>query len=107
MLFRSGEVARLQEEAVELIHCLVLFWEPGELSDAERAGFHATARALQERLGRMISLEEGKLFPACAANVPPDDLLDWIESFRRVELERSQGARWAPDLAELSTRWNA
>lgn len=101
----AGEVARLHEEAVELIHSLVLFWEPGDLSLPEQEGFLASARALQERLRRMVQIEEGTLFPACEASVPPDDLLEWVEQFVRVEQERGRAEAWANELGAVLPRW--
>lgn len=103
----AGEVARLHEEATELIHSLVLFWEPGDLSPPEREGFLTTAQALRDRLERMASIEEGVLFPACETTVPPDDLLDWVEQFRQVERERGQVASWAPKLAATLSHWSS
>jgi hemerythrin-like domain-containing protein len=101
----AGEVARLHEEATELIHCLVLFWEPGGLSVPEREGFLATVGALRDRVARMAEIEENTLFPACRAMVPADDLLEWVEQFARVERERGSLATWSRSLAEVLGKW--
>lgn len=102
-----GEVLRLQEECEELLHSLVLFWEPSDtLSAAERAGFVDTARALAARLERMATIEESRLFAACEREVPADDRLDWVGDFDAIDAARSSAAQWRPLLAELSQRWN-
>ena len=103
----AGEVARLHEEVTELIHSLVLFWEPGDLSAPERAGFAAAVQALRDRIERMARIEEEVLFPACVRDVPPDDLLDWIEQFHRVEQERGGAKTWLPILDGVLARWVA
>ena len=100
----AGEVARLHEEVTELIHSLVLFWEPGDLSAPERAGFAAAVQALRDRIERMARIEEEVLFPACVRDVPPDDLLDWIEQFHRVEQERGGAKTWLPILDGVLAR---
>ncbi len=103
-----GELLRMQDEVCELIHSLVLFWEPlGELTPAERAGFADTASALGSRLQRMQELEERDLFPACDATVPPDDQIDWVEAFARLEAERAPRADWRARLSTLAGCWLA
>lgn len=101
----AGEVALLHEEATELIHCLVLFWEPGELSEVEREGFAATTRALHDRLVRMMRLEEQTLFPACKHSVPADDLLEWADEFARIESARGGAAVWLVALRDVLAQW--
>jgi hemerythrin-like domain-containing protein len=100
-----GELFRLQEEFTELLHSLVLFWEPADLSPLERAGFADTALALTARLERMLALEETELFAACDAAVPPDDQLDWLAQFASCEQGRSAVRDWQPQLAKLAERW--
>lgn len=101
-----GEMLRLHEEIAELAHSLVLFWEPiGDLTSSERGGFTETVRALVARLERRQHLEEGSLFPACDANVPGDDQLEWLEQFAKLEAERSSRAVWARRIDEVETRW--
>lgn len=103
-----GELLLLHEEIAELEHSLVLFWEPiGELTNIERDGFVATVRALVSRLERRQHLEESSLFPACDANVPGDDQLQWVEQFAQLEAERSSRAIWAARIDALATRWPA
>lgn len=101
-----GELMRLREEIVELAHALVLFWEPvNDLTDAERAGFAETVKALIARLSRRQLLEENDLFPACDVNVPADDQLDWLEQFTQLEAERSSREFWATKIGQLATNW--
>jgi hemerythrin-like domain-containing protein len=101
-----GELLRLHEEIVELAHSLVLFWEPiDDLTGAERTGFVETVRALVARLERRQHLEENELFPACDANVPADDQLDWLKQFAQLEAERSSRAFWATKVDQLATIW--
>ena len=101
----AGEVARLHEEATELIHSLILFWEPGTLSPAECEGFFATVQALQDRLKRMTRIEESILFPACEKVVPADDLLDWADNFAQLERERGRVSSWQRTLNDVMTHW--
>ena len=101
-----GELMRLREEIAELAHALVLFWEPiNDLTDAERAGFAETVQALVARLERRQLLEENELFPACDANVPVDDQLDWLEQFAQLEAARSSREFWATKVDQLATNW--
>jgi hemerythrin-like domain-containing protein len=101
-----GELMRLREEISELAHALVLFWEPvDDLTDAERAGFAETVKALVARLNRRQFLEDNDLFPACDANVPPDDQLDWLEQFAQLEKERGSREFWATKIDQLATNW--
>ena len=101
-----GELMRLHEEIAELAHSLVLFWEPiDDLTSAERAGFAETVRALVARLERRLHLEENSLFPACDANVPADDQLDWLAQFAQLEAERSSREFWAAQVDHLAAIW--
>lgn len=101
-----GELMRLHDEVAELIHSLILFWEPTtDLTPDERAGFADTAEAVAMRLHRMQQLEESQLFPACDASVPGDDQLDWSARFLQLEQERGTRAVWARRLAPLLPRW--
>ena len=101
-----GELMRLREEIAELAHALVLFWEPvDDLTDAERAGFAETVKALITRLNRRQLLEDNDLFPACDANVPADDQLGWLEQFTGLETERSNRELWAAKIDQLTTNW--
>ena len=101
-----GELMRLHDEVEELIHSLILFWEPtADLTPDEQAGFADTVEAVATRLHRMQQLEEAQLFPACDAAVPADDQLDWSDRFRQLEQERDTRAVWAKRLAPLLPRW--
>jgi hemerythrin-like domain-containing protein len=101
-----GELFRLREEIEELLHSLVLFWEPlGELTVQERAGFGAAVEALVRRLERRQELEEQVLFPDCARYVPADDQLHWLGEFERVETERGRRSDWSGQIEGLANRW--
>ena len=101
-----GELLRLREEIVALTHSLVLFWEPmGDLTTSESTGFAETVHALVARLRRRQQLEEDSLFPACDANVPGDDQLQWLEQFAQLEAERSSRAVWKRRIDVLAARW--
>ncbi len=101
-----GDLMRMQEEVGELLHTLILFWEPvGDLTPAEQQGFADTATTLATRVMRMQEIEERDLFPACVAAVPADDLLGWAEQFAELERGRSTRAAWQPRLGELARRW--
>ncbi|HEX5054636.1 MAG TPA: hemerythrin domain-containing protein [Planctomycetota bacterium] len=103
-----GELLRMHEEARDLVHALVLFWEPvGDLSIAEREGFADAAEALVARTLRMQAIEEAQLFPACDAVVPPDDQLDWITAFEQLETERGSRAVWSRRIGDLARNWLA
>ena len=100
-----GDLLRLQDEVTELVHTLVLFWEPvGELTAAERSGFAATADALVAQLRRMRELEERELFRTCDAFVPADDQLDWLANFARLDAERPR-AEWGVAIDRLARNW--
>ncbi|MFY9342507.1 MAG: hemerythrin domain-containing protein [Planctomycetota bacterium] len=102
-----GRQLRRQEEVVELIHTLMLFWEPtSALSAAERAGFAETVGAIASRLQQMCTAEEAQLFAMCEAKVPADDRLEWREQFARLERERGGCDRWLPRLQALAAKWH-
>jgi len=101
-----GELFRLQQEIEEVLHSLVLFWEPlGELTREERCGFTAAVDALVHRLERRQQLEEQELFPACDRYVGADDQLDWLEAFAQLEVERGRRSEWSGKIDALTSRW--
>lgn len=101
-----GEVLRLHDEVTELVHSLVMFWEPcDELSRDECEGFAETVDAVVARLRRLREIEEQELLRACDARVPADDQLDWSAAFARLERERSAAGDWGRQLAPLAQRW--
>lgn len=102
---KVGELLRLQAEVCDLVHALMLFWEPrGDLEPGEREAFAETAAGLSSRVLRMQEIEEGCLFPAADAAVPLDDQLDWTAAFQVLE----QGRRdWWPTIDQLAARWAA
>lgn len=101
-----GEVARLQDEATELVHSLVLFWEPdGDLTGPERGGFADTVDQLAQRMERIQEIEERELFTACDREVPLDDHLGWLAEFRALELQRFGRDQWAQRIGRLAAIW--
>lgn len=101
-----GDVLRLHDEIGELVHSLVLFWEPStDLTAAERHGFAETVDAVVARCRRLAALEEGSLFPEFDRTVPADDQLDCQRECAAVEAERSAVAVWSQRLAPLAVRW--
>ncbi|MEO6595783.1 MAG: hemerythrin domain-containing protein [Planctomycetota bacterium] len=103
-----GELLRMHDEAAELVHALVMFWEPvGDLTAPESLGFADTAEALEARILRIQAIEEQELFPTCDAVVPADDQLDWIAAFERLEAERCSRAVWAQRVGDLAKVWLA
>lgn len=101
-----GELFRLREEIGELLHSLVLFWEPlGELTKEETVGFTSTVSALVRRLKRRQLLEERELFPACNRFVGADDQLQWLNEFRELENQRGPRGDWAGQIDALAQRW--
>ena len=101
-----GELFRLREEIGELLHSLVLFWEPlGELTEEEKVGFTSTVSALVQRLKRRQWLEERELFPACNRFVGADDQLHWLSDFRQLERQRGQRQDWSDKIRALAERW--
>lgn len=98
-----GDLMRLQDEVLELLHGLVLFWEPsGELTAEERRGFAATTQALASCIEHMQDIEERQLFAACNAEIPLDDQLDWDAPFARLESGRSH---WPSEIRRLAAHW--
>ncbi len=103
-----GEVYRLHDEVAELVHSLVLFWEPTDDLDAdERRGFADTVDAVCSRLRRLADREESAFFPLCDAEVPADDQLDWMARFEALERERTSRAEWSRQLGPVLARWQA
>lgn len=103
-----GDVLRVHAEIEELVHSLVLFWEPtADLDDAERQGFADTVAAIRQRLARLTELEESALFPLCDAQVPADDQLDWLAQFDALERQRTSRRSWERTLAPVCQRWSA
>jgi hemerythrin-like domain-containing protein len=101
-----GEVFRLHDEVTELVHSLVLFWEPtDDLGADERRGFADTVDAVCARLRRLAEREESAFFPLCDAEVPADDQLDWLARFEALERERTPRAEWAMRLEPALARW--
>lgn len=101
-----GELFRLRDEIGELLHSLVLFWEPlGELTDQEKVGFTSTVNALVQRLKRRQWLEERELFPACNRFVGADDQLHWLSNFRQLDRQRGERQDWADEIRALAERW--
>jgi hemerythrin-like domain-containing protein len=101
-----GSLFRLREEIDELLHSLVLFWEPlGTLTEQEQQGFLAAVEALVQRLKRRQQLEEEELFPACNRFVGADDQLHWIPAFRELEVERGRRDDWSGQIDALANRW--
>ncbi len=101
-----GEVLRMHGEVVELVHWLVLFWEPvDDLSAAERVGFADTIDAVVGRLQRLASIDEQRLFPAFEAHVPPDDRIGWTAELARVDGSRTSRRAWTERLAPVLARW--
>lgn len=103
-----GNLFRLHDEVAELVHALVLFWEPvDDLTPAERAGFCDSVNALVLRLHRMQQIEEEVLFAACDRAVPADDQLDWPALFTTFERDRAGAGAWSRRLAPLVRTWTA
>lgn len=101
-----GDWMRLHGEVIDLLHALVLFWEPSsELTRAERTGFAETAAAFRARVQRMHQLEERELFPACDASIPADDQLGFCERFAELERERGGVAEWRARVRALARTW--
>ncbi len=101
-----GDLLRMHDEVGELLHTLVLFWEPvGELTPAEQQGFADTAATLASLVARMQRIEEDRLFPACDASVPADDQLGWNEQFAHFDRDPAIVAAWRARLEVLAERW--
>jgi hypothetical protein len=103
-----GDLVRMHDEVSDLLHTLVLFWEPvGNLTPAEQRGFADTAATLASLVTRMQEIEEGRLFPACDAAVPADDQLGWNEQFARFDRGPATKATWRTQVQLLAERWLA
>ncbi len=103
-----GELLRSHEAVTELVHALVLFWEPvDDLSTDERQGFADTVVALSSRVLRMQAAEEEFLFTACDAAIPADDQLEWTQRFAELEAARGGSRSWARRVADLARTWIA
>ncbi|MBL8727094.1 MAG: hemerythrin domain-containing protein [Planctomycetes bacterium] len=103
-----GDLVRMHEEVGELLHTLVLFWEPvGELTTDEQQGFADTATTFASLVARMQGIEEERLFPACDATVPADDQLSWNEQFAQFDRDPAAIAAWRARLDVLAARWLA
>jgi hemerythrin-like domain-containing protein len=101
-----GDALRVHGEIEELVHSLVMFWEPtAELSPAEREGFAQTVEAVVARVRRLQSAEETVLFPVCDRDVPVDDQLAWVGDFARIESGRASSRVWRERLAPLAASW--
>jgi hemerythrin-like domain-containing protein len=101
----AGEVLRSQEVTRDLLHALVLFWEPTEtLTPAERRGFVRIAGAVDRGLVRGMLIEERQVFPALGL-IPLEDRPGWSESTAAIETWRRAAADWRSELAELKQRW--
>lgn len=102
-----GRLLLAQEQARELLHTLVLFWEPvDELSAAERGCFVETARAYCSHMQRMLMLEETVVFPLAETAVPGDDRLSWSEEFAAIGAERPAALALRRQLLRVSQRWH-
>lgn len=101
-----GDLCRLLEEVTDLVHSLVLFWEPvDDLTKAERQGFADMTSELATRLRRMQSIEEHDLLPACSA-AAPDDQLEWSQRFAELERGLDDLATWKGRLASVAAAWS-
>jgi hemerythrin-like domain-containing protein len=102
----AGDAFRAQGQATDLVHALVLFWEPTDtLTGAERRGFVSAAGHLGRILDRSMRHEEQRLFPALAS-IPADDRLGWRERTAAIEVGRRPAAEWRTEFAELASRWS-
>lgn len=102
----AGELLAAQEEATQLLHALILFWEPhGDLTAEERASFVATARHYAARVLRTADLEDEQLLPRIDQVVPADDRLDWDAAFRALGAAGPDAAGWRAQLAPVLARW--
>jgi hemerythrin-like domain-containing protein len=105
---RIGDLLRMQDEVTDLVHSLVMFWEPvSELTSAEREGFAEAIAMLLARMHRMRILEEEILFRVCDATVPADDQLDWGPAFAQLEAGRVPRQTWVAQIQRLAQTWVA
>lgn len=104
----SGALAVAQDEASELLHTLVLIWEPQDRLEAdERQVFADSAIAFQHRIEQLMRLEEQRIFPLAERCVPADDRLHWCDTFDAIDRGHEALAVWARRVAILRTRWAA
>lgn len=102
----AGELLAAQEEAAQLLHALILFWEPhGDLTPEERASFVATARHYTARVRRTADLEDEQLLPRIDQVVPADDRIDWDAAFRALGAAGPDATDWREQLAPVLARW--
>lgn len=100
---KVGDLLRLQTEVTDLVHALMLLWEPlGDLSAAEREAFHGTIEELTSRVLHMQEIEERWLLPATDAAVPHDDQIDWSAAFQSLDQRHDD---WVASVERLSSRW--
>jgi hypothetical protein len=101
----AGATLAAQAQFKELLHTLVLFWEPsGDLSSAERRGFEQAVRALESCLARCLRLEERHLF-AAIGDLPGDERLEWPGRCAAVEQGRRHRTEWHRELVDVADRW--
>lgn len=101
-----GDLVRLQDEVRELLHTLVLFWEPtGDLTPEERLGFADAASTFASRVTRMQAIEERELFPTWEAAVPGDEQIGWQQRFAELECTGGTVDAWRHRLQPLAARW--
>lgn len=102
----AGELLAAQEEAAQLLHALILFWEPhGNLTVEERSSFVETARHYGARLLRSAEVEDELLLPCVDHVVPADDRLDWDAAFHALGSTGPDAAAWRAQLAHVLARW--
>jgi len=102
----AGQAMRAQADALDLLHCLVLLWEPnGDLCDAERDSLLATSQALSRTLHRCMQLEEQHVF-AAGNRIPGDDRMEWPRIVAEIAAGARSAASWRPELAAIAARWN-
>lgn len=102
-----GELLRSHEAVTELVHSLIMFWEPvDDLSSSERQGFADTVTTLSSHVLRMQGIEE-TLLRACETTVPADDQLDWPQRFAELEVGRRSCRSWSKRLTDLARTWMA
>ena len=101
-----GELIGDHIETKNLLHSLMLFWEPDDLLAEEREVFAELACRYAKRLRRHMEAEEATLFPAAASLDPAADA-EILARFAAVSTGRSTLAEWAALAAELEEHWIA